>query len=240
MEVQTLQMVRERRNVAAETVVAYVGAAAFVVASVWATLASRGITVASKPAQRLGLSVHENELIYLRWLMSTQPQERIYTSIAILAFSCLLATAVSLRGRTERALPALAVQGVAVGAVLWVTEHVAHLGADQAIGLLTTHHYSTQTISGIGFTIDMVTRAMEITAFAMLGAGAVSFALDAFRGRPRRPRWGALTAAIGASMILSSWAALAGNGDLGDLLVALVGIVLLPVWMCWSAAVLRR
>jgi len=239
MEAITVERVRERRTTPAAAVVAYVGAAAFLVAAVWSTLVSSGVTVASEPAQNLKLSAHQNELIYLHWLIARQPQERLYTGIAIIAFLCLAATAISIRTRRGSALAALGAEAVAVGVVLWVTESVAHLGANYGIGLLTTHDYPTETISGIGFTVDMIARALEMTAFAILGLGALAFALDAFRGTPRRPRWGALGAVIGIALLVGSWSNLTGIGSLGDVLVPLVGAILLPVWMLWSAAMLR-
>jgi hypothetical protein len=240
MDAITVERVRERRDVKLSALVAYVGAAAFVVAAVWATLASRGITVASEPAVRPNLSVHDNQLIYLQWLLTKQPQERVYTSIAMAAFLCLLATAVGLRGRFDRTISSLAVQSLAVGVVLWVIERTVHLGAEYGLGMLTTHHYTTETITGIGFTVDMVTRALEVTGFAIIGLGMLAFAARAMAGTVRRPGWGRCSAAIGASMIIASWATLAGAGTVGDVLVALVGAVLLPVWMCWSAALLAE
>lgn len=236
MDAITVERIRGRREMTLSALVAYVGAAAFAVAAVWATLAARGITVASEPSVRPNLSVHDNQLIYLQWLVTKQPQERVYTSIAIVAFLCLLATATALRARSDRTTSSLALQGVTVGVILWVIERALHLGAEYGLGMLTTHHYTTETITGIGFTVDMITRALEVTAFAIIGLGMLAFAAGALGGTARRPGWERCSAAIGVSMVVGSWATLAGAGTLGDVLVAVVGAILLPVWMVWSAA----
>jgi hypothetical protein len=235
----TVERVRERRTVAFDAVVGYVGAAAFVVAAVWATLVARGITVPSEPAADPKLSVQQNQMRYLRWIIARQPQERLSIAIAIVAFLCLAATAVALRDRFRATASSLGVLGVAAGVVLWIVERIVHLGGEYGIGKLATHDYSMGTVTAIGFTIDSITRGLEVTAFALIGVGMLAFGLDALRGSVRGPRWGAWTAATGAAMLVGSWSSLAGAGTLGDVLVALVGAVLLPVWMAWSSRELQ-
>jgi hypothetical protein len=233
----TVERVRERRTIAVEAAVAYLGAAAFVVAAVWATLVARGITVPSEPAGNPALSVHQNQMLYLRWLIAKQPQERLSSTIAIVAFLCLVATAVALRDRfrAATALGVLGVLGVGSGVIVWIVERVLHLGGNYGIGKLATHHYSTDTVTGIGFTLDSMTRALDVTAFALIGLGMLAFALEGLRGSSRAPRWGAWTAATGIAMLVAAWSSLAASGTLGDVLVAIVGVILLPVWMVWTS-----
>jgi hypothetical protein len=229
---QTITVARAREHaMPASVVVAYAGAAAFVVAAVWATLASAGVTVASEPTANPSISVARNQQIHLRWLASTQPQERVYTAVAIVAFICLAATARSLRERRRSAIASLGVLGIGIGIVLWITENVLHLGATYAVGMLTTHNYGLDTVTGIEFTADMMQRALEVTGFAILGLGMTALSLEAFGATERRPGWGALTVAIGVAMIVEAWSSLAGAGTVGDILVAVTGAILLPAWM---------
>jgi hypothetical protein len=236
----TVERVRERPAVGLEALVAYVGAAAFVVAAVWATLIARGVTVPSEPAVDPKLSVRQNQMLYLRWIIARQPQERLSSAIAIVAFLCLVATAVALRDRFRVPASSLGTLGVAAGVVMWIVERVIHLGGEYGIGKLATHDYSMDTVTGIGFTVDSITRGLEVTAFVLIGLGMLAFALDALRGSARRAGWGWLTAAIAATMLAGSWSSLAGAGTLGDALVALTGAILLPLWMGWSARELQR
>ena len=98
METQTAERVQAGKTAGPATVVAYAGAAAFAIAGVWFWLATKSVTVARAPRVGAGVPSQQAMRIYYRWLVTTLPQERYYTAIAIAAFLCL-ATSALLRPR---------------------------------------------------------------------------------------------------------------------------------------------
>jgi hypothetical protein len=176
----------ERTAAGAASVVAYIGAVAFVIGGVWYGLATRGVTLASEPTP--GASVEESQRQFLAWFVTTLHQERLYVGFAIVGFLCLAATATSVRdllGR-DRAVVRIATMAITVAATLWVVGNVAHLGAHRAVGLLSTHDYSTETTSAVLFTFDTVDDAFEVAAFAVLGVGSLLLARAGIRAQPSR------------------------------------------------------
>src|SRR5512132_1836548 len=92
-----------RRIRRALRIVGYLGAAAFVIAAAWFGLATRGVTVARAPEAGPDATPLQVMRGYYRWQLTTLPQERLYTSIAIAGFLCLAVTAVYLRDLLGRA-----------------------------------------------------------------------------------------------------------------------------------------
>ena len=123
METQMIEKSRVKRTTGTAGVVAYVGAAAFIIAAAWSWLAAKRVTVA--PAPRIGLSVplEQGMRIYYRWQITALPQERFYISIAIAGFLCLAAAAVFLRDllARDRVLARIGAFTIGAGALLWIT-----------------------------------------------------------------------------------------------------------------------
>jgi hypothetical protein len=183
MATQAIEPVRTRSPAATSGIVAWLGAAAFVIAATWYTLAVRGETVASAPQLGPPLPLPQREHIYYRWLATTLPQERFYTAIAITGFLCLGGTAGVARYRLgrDRIGARIAAFLVAAGAAVWVTGSILQLGGHRAVGLMATHANPIQTTNSIAFTIDMIGQAFALAAFALIGARMAD--LD----RPHRP-----------------------------------------------------
>jgi hypothetical protein len=148
----------ERTTVGAASLVAYVGAAAFIIGGVWYALATKGVTMTPAPTPASGASVEESQRQFFAWFVTTLHQERLYTGLAIVGFLCLAATAAFVRdllGR-DRAVVRIATMAITIGATLWIVGNVAHLGAHRAVGLLSTHASPTENSSAILFAFDVV------------------------------------------------------------------------------------
>ncbi len=116
-------------------ILTYLGAATFAAAAAWFWLATKGVTVATAPQTGPDVPPQQAIRIYYQWLVTTLPQERYYTSIAIAGFLCLAATAVFLRnllGR-DRALARTGALATGAGSLLWITGSVAELGGHRAV-----------------------------------------------------------------------------------------------------------
>jgi hypothetical protein len=133
MATQTIERARTRIPAATSGVVAWLGAAAFVIAAAWYTLAVRGVTLASAPQFGPDVPVEQWEHIYYRWLATTLPQERLYISIAIVGFLCLAGVAAFARDRLgrDRIVARIGAFLVAAGAAVWVTGSIFQLGGHQ-------------------------------------------------------------------------------------------------------------
>jgi len=220
-------------------VVASVGAAAFVIAAAWYTLAARGVTVASAPQFGPGVPVEQREHIYYRWLVTTLPQERLYTSTAIVGFLCLAGVAASARDRLgqEHTVARIGAFLTGAGALLWVTGSVFQLGGHRAVGLMATHANPIQTTNSIAFTIDMTGQAFALAAFVFIGAGMLTLALAAAGARSKQRRWAGYTVLVAALTLITAGSYAAGNGDLTDLMLLAGGVVLLPAWLIWTGRI---
>jgi hypothetical protein len=225
----------ERTTAGAASVVAYVGAAAFVIGGVWYALATKGVLMAPAPTPASGASVKESQRQFFAWFVTTLHQERLYTGLAIVGFLCLAATAAFVRdllGR-DRAVVRIATMAITIGATLWIVGNVAHLGAHRAVGLLSTHASPTATSSGILLTFDVIDDAFEVAAFAALGVGSLLLARAATHTQPSRRGWAWLTFLIGVALIGTVASYLFPVGDLTDLLLMTEGTLLVPAWLIW-------
>ena len=237
METQTIERQRAHRTAGPASVVAYTGAAAFVIAAAWFWLAAKGLTVA--PVPRIGPDVAPEQglRVYYRWQATTARQERYYTSIAIAGFLCLALAAGSVRDLLGRdRLPArIGSSLVGAGAFLWITGSILQLGGHHAVGLMATHANPIQTTNSIAFTIDAISQAFALAAFAMIGAGMLALAAAARRHGHRR--WVSYTIVAALAMLVTAWCYAASNDDLLDLAVLAGGAVLLPVWLIWASRI---
>jgi|SRR5438034_8770202 len=132
----------------------------------------------------------------------------------------------------DRAPARIGAFAVGAGALLWITGSVLQLGGHRAIGLMATHANPIETTNSIAFTIDTVADAFALAAFALIGAGMLAFAVAA--ERPRHRAWAGYTAAIAAVMLVTAGVYAAGNGGFEDLMLAVGGVVLLPLWLIWT------
>jgi hypothetical protein len=224
----------------AADLVAYVAAAAFVVAAVWYALTTRFITIANQPAPNPSAPLDAALHRWLAWLVTTLPQQRLNTGVAIAGFLCLVplaAFARDLLGR-DRVLARLGSLALPTGALLWVAGTLLQLGGHRAAGLMATHRNPIETVNAVLFTVDTIDDAFELAAFAVLGVALLAFAGAAVSGPPGSRTisraWCGYSLLLGAVMLTLSGADAAGNGDLVDLLLVASGALLLPVWLVWT------
>jgi len=232
----------ERPAVEVAAVTAYMGAAAFAVAAAWFGLATKGVTMASQPVAATGASVETAQHQYFAWFVTTLNQERLYTGIAIVGFLCLAGTVAFVRdllGR-DRGVVRIAALAVTAGAILWIVGNVAQLGAHRAVGMLSTHAYTTETTSAIVFTFDTIDDAFEVASFAVMGVGLLFLARAAIRAGDAEQGWAWHTAILGIAAIGTVVSYLWPVGDLTDLLLIAIGVLLMPAWLIWSGRRLSR
>jgi hypothetical protein len=238
----------------AASLVAYVGAAAFVVAAVWSGLTTHFITLAKPPAFNPSAPLDDMLHRWFGWFVTTLSQERLDTGIAIAGFLCLVPLAAyvgDLLGR-HRVLARIGSVGLPTGALLWVAGNVLRLGGHQAAGLMATHHNPIQTVNAILFTVDMIANAFELAAFAVLGiallafAGAAVAAVDGpidgpigIGDRVVSRAWGGYSLLLGMVLLALSGAYATADGDFIDLLLVGGGALLVPGWLVWTGRLLR-
>jgi hypothetical protein len=241
MGTQTIERVRTRRVIDPASIVAYLGAAALVIAAAWYGLAVKGVTVTLAPQPAANASAPAWLHTYYRWLATTLPQERLYTSIAIAGFVCLAVVAAYVRDLLGRghALTRAGAFALWSGVALWITGSVVQLGGHRAVGLMATHTNPIQTTNSIAFTIDMIGQAFALAAFALIGLGMLAFAWMAAGARPRHRAWAGYTTLTSLLMLIAAWSYAAGEGNLTDLVLLTGGLVALPVWLAWTAELTR-
>ncbi len=145
----------------AADLVAYVAAAAFVVAAVWYGLTARFITAARPPAFNPNAPLDGELHRWFNWFIATLPQERLEVGIAIAGFLCLVplaAFARDLLGR-HRVLARIGSLALPTGALLWVAGNVLRLGGSRThrrIAPMGPRRWATQPQdqSG-GYTVNM-------------------------------------------------------------------------------------
>lgn len=242
MQTQMIERVRVKHTIGTAGVVAYAGAAAFAIGAAWFWLAAKSVTVA--PAPRVGpyVTLQQGMRIYYRWQVTTLPQERFYTSIAIAGFLCLAAAAVFLRDvlARDRALARIGTLTIGAGALLWITGSVVQLGGHRAVGLMATRANPIQTTNSIAFTIDIIGAAFALAAFALIGGGMLALATAALhdqrehRGQRGQRVWAGYTIVTALTLLVLAGSYAVGNDSFTDLMLIADGVVLLPVWLVWS------
>jgi hypothetical protein len=236
MQTQTAERSPAKDTAGALRIVGCLGAAAFVIAAAWFGLATRGVTVARAPEAGPDATPLQVMRGYYRWQVTTLPQERLYTSIAIAGFLCLAVAAVYLRdllGR-DRAPSGIGALLVGAGAVAWISGAVLELGGHRAVGLMATHANPIQATNSIAFTIDTIGDAFALAAFVLIGAGMLAFAGAALQQRPGHRAWAGYTIVIALAMLVTAGAYAAGVGGLSDLMLFADGVVLVPLWLIWT------
>jgi len=225
----------QRRSIGTTAVIAAVGAVAFVVASVWYGLAVRGVTVPVEPVFTGEETFGERFRIFFGWVVLTLPQERLYVSIAIVGFACLgVVTILAMRAvATDQSLSRAGTFGVVLGSSLWIVGNVLQLGAHRAVGSMATHGNPLPTVGAIFFTADTIDDAFETGAFAALGVGMLVLASATFRADARA--WGRYTGVLGVLSLILVAAYVGEQGDVVNVLLLGLGVVVLPVWLVWTA-----
>jgi hypothetical protein len=230
-------MIVERRHARASlqpgAVVAYVGAAAIGVASLWYGLAIAGVTVARRPEFSADESSAERLRRFYDWVVSTLPQERGYASLAILGFLCLATVGVLLVGSAgpEAGLTRIGGSALAIGASLWIVGNVIQLGGHHAVGLMATQKGPLPTVGSIFFTIELIDDAFETAAFAAIGVAGLVLACSGTG--PADRAWAACNAVVGGCSAALAAAYVADDGDVVNVLLFALG-VLLPLWLVWT------
>ena len=239
MGTQVIGRVRAVRAASPATAVGIAGAGAFVIAAGWFWLVTKNVTVAAPP--RIGPQVPtlDGMRIYYRWQVTTLPQERYYTSIAIAAFSCLAIAARYLHDVVahDRGLTRAGALLISAGAATWIAGSIVELGGHHAVGLMATHTNPIETTNSIAFTIDMIVAAFALAAFALIGIGMLAVAGAAARDHAGHRAWVGLTIVIALTLLVLAWSYASANRDLSDLLLFAVGVVPLPLWLIWTCRI---
>jgi hypothetical protein len=222
--------------------VAWGGALAFIVSAAWYGLVVEGITVASAPKLPSNQPVREQERTYFDWLVPTLHQERLYTSLAIGGFCCLVGAVMLMPRRpgVRSGSAVAAAAAVGAGSGLWVVGNIVQLGGHRAVGLLVTHGAPLRTVNSLDFTVDTVDDTFELAAFALLGAGMLLLGWSAIRGPSAARTWGRYTCVLGLVLLATSVSYAVDNGDLTNVLMLAAGVVLMPIWLVWSARPVDR
>ena len=229
METQTLQHQHANRATGAVRLVAYAGAAAFAIAAAWFWLAVKGVTVSPAPRTGPDMPAQQAMRIYYHWQATTLPQERYYFAIAIAGFLCLAACASSVQGpaRHDRAPARIGPLFVSTGCLLWIAGYVLVLGGHRAVGLMAAHANPIQATNSIAFTIDTISQAFAVAAFALIGAGmlALAAAIPGHRAQ--------LGCTIGTALVMLITAAsyASGSDNFSDLMLFISGLLALPLWL---------
>jgi hypothetical protein len=215
-------------------------AAAFVIAGAWFWLATKGVTVAPPPRAAAGAAPQQGMHVYYLWQVTTLPQERYYTSIAIAGFLGLAAAAFLVRDQLgrDRAPARVGALLVGAGSLLWIAGSVLELGGHRAVGLMATHANPIQATNSIAFTIDTIVAAFALAAFALIGAGMLGFASAA--RRPGHRAWAGCTIVVALALLVTAGSYAAGNDGFSDLMLLVVGGGLLPLWLIWSGKEAER
>lgn len=216
-------------------VAAWLGAAGFVVGAAWFGLATAGVTVAAQPRPARGAGIAQNMHAYYRWLVTTLPQERVYTCAAILGFGCLAGAGLFAVPRgADRAPSRAGGYLVAGGAATWIAGSVLWLGGHRAVGLLATHANAIQTTNSIAFTIDTTADTVYLAAFVLIGIGMLVLAGHARSRGGGWSRWAAATAGIAVILLATAVSLGTADDNLINALLVADGLVLLPGWLLWT------
>ncbi len=235
MVTQTLTPVTEAGIPRRPAMTAYLGAAAFAVATAWYALAVLHVTVPAPP--QAGRAVPPDQALrgYYHWFAGTLVQERLYLAIAIAGFAAFAAVAWLARQilDADGALAAAGARAITAGATAYGVGTVIFLGGHQAVGLMATHRNPIQATNSIAFTIDMVDQAFDLTAYVLLSAGLIALAWIALR--QGRRAWASYTGLLALLGLVIAWSYGAGGGDLTNDLLFCGGLIVLPGWLIWTA-----
>lgn len=236
MDTQTVERVRPGTVAGQGNLVAYAGAAAFIVAAAWFYLVAKGVTISAAPSARAGEPAQQAMRAFYRWQAGIYTQERYYTSIAIAGFLALAAAAASLRNRPglQRVPARLGALLTSAGAGVWTCGNVLVLGGHHAVAQMATHTNPIGVTNSIAFTIDTIDNAFALAAFTLIGAGLLSFAAAAHQSRSAGRAWPGYTLVVALVTLVTAVSYAAGKPSFSDLMLLISGVVVLPVWLVWA------
>jgi hypothetical protein len=127
-----------------------------------------------------------------------------------------------------------------LGSVLWIVGNVVQIGGHRAVELMARGGNDLDPVSAISFTVDRIDDWFELLGFGLIGLGALGFGVGAIRTGVLPKPWGYYTVALGALLIVVSFAYAFDNGDLVDLLLLVTGFILAQAWGVWLALLFSR
>lgn len=223
-------------------VFAWVFALGLFVSGVWYGLILQNVTVSDEPSFGPGTPRDQVLRGFYDWFLSTLTQQRLSGVIAIVGFVALIGVSIGLRevfGR-ERPLSVIASSAITLGSLLWITGNLLQLGGHRAVEIMARVNTDLVPANAVHFTVDQIDNAFELSAFALIGVGAIAFAVDAIRTAVLPKPWGWLTLLLGTLLLLAATAYAFDNGDLVDALLLIGGVVLAPIWGFWLAVLFGR
>lgn len=229
----TAERTQRQQHDAVLRTLAWGGAAAFAVAGCWYGLALRGITVAAEPTFTSAQPQDERDRIYTEWMVSTFAQERLYTALACVALCCFAGTVLLRCSRLVRT-PAslLSAAAICTGAGLWLVGNVIQLGGHHAVEIMSTHGNPLPVVDAVGFSVEMLDDAFELSAFVLLSVGMLLHGLAGARGAHGAVAWSRYTTAVGLVMLATAVSYVLDSST--ELLLLAQSVVLMPVWMVWT------
>ena len=215
----------------------YAAAAALATSAIWYGLLTAHITIASPPLpapeQTSDSALYQN----YQWFVTTLPQERIDAALAMAGMLCLGLVGMNLARRFGRGLPAATIgaYAIGVGGALWSVGNLVQLGGHRAVGLMATHGNPIETVNAINFTVDVIDDAFELATVVLLGLGMLAFVSAAMRRPAVGSAWTTYTFAAGLAMLALAVSYVVGPDDVTAWLLVVVGAVVLPAWIVWTA-----
>jgi hypothetical protein len=219
---------------------AWIFAVAFLVASVWYYLLSEQISVVDEPTFARDVPYDQMLEGFYDWYVTTLTQERLLILVNFVGFFALIGVALALRevfGR-DRPFGVLATAATTIGSVFWIVGNVIQLGGHRAVEVMARGGNDLDPVNDISFTVDRIDDWFELMGFGLIGLGALAFGFGAIRTGVFPRVWGFYTLGLGALLVVVSAAWAFDNGDLVDLLLLPVGVLLAPLWGIWVASLL--
>jgi hypothetical protein len=237
MATTTYGRTTKEREVKLVPVLATVGAAGFLLSSLWFGLIDAHVSVGAPPAGT-GLSPDARLHAYYTWFIGTLGQERLDTAIAIMAFACLAGVAACVAARLPGDGARVGGVLVVLGSALWIGGNVMQLGGHRAVGLMATHGNPIDATNSIAFTIDTLDDAFELAAFAIMAVGAAMFGV--FAGGASKSGWRSASFVLATVLAALAASYVTGPDALVNGLLVIGGIVMVPAWLLLTARFVRE
>ena len=223
-------------------VFAWIFAVAVFVGSGWYFLLSQQISVSDEPTFARDVPFDRVLEGFYDWYVTTLIQERLNILVNAVGLLALIGVALALReafGR-GRSVAILGAAAVTLGSLLWIVGNVVQIGGHRAVELMARGGNDLDPVNAISFTVDRIDDWFELLGFGLIGLGALGFGVGAIRTGVLSMAWGYYTFALGALLVVVSFAYAFDNGDLVDLLLLVTGILFAPAWGVWLALLFSR
>lgn len=203
-------------------------AGCFALAAAWNVLIQTGVSAPPQPGDNAA---------YFAWWRPVEWQTASVHLLTALGFAALAVTAVRLptgpAGSTaEAARVGMGPMALAIGGALGAGASLLQFGGQQAVVDASTTSIDPGVLGTIGYTVDRVTAAIQLGAYATLACAVLSIGLAGPMAAARRSRV-VPSIVLGGGLLLLALLQEGGPTDLTDPLEALLAIVVLPVW-AWS------